>query len=155
MLHNFSLTYREIRLLAEMDFLTGPNESGNMFDAYGDVWRVWGGKKRSVKSWLLLARFIADFFAHRRVRRRLISNATETISVDSRSKLRAYARGLIRFIWLETEICPVGFSQIGLHTLSSALVTWNGLVRSQLIACYTQSRCWLTNCPLSDNKKIY
>lgn len=41
MLHNFSLTYREIRLLAEMDFLTsGPSEPGNMFDAYGDVWRV-------------------------------------------------------------------------------------------------------------------
>jgi len=99
------------------------------------------------------ARFIADFFARRPARGRLISGTAEAISADSKPKPRA----------VRSRINPLDMTRS--RDLSSAdwitrasvcaRVTCNGLVRSRLIACYTS----ITRLPvyesLSQMTKIY
>lgn len=101
-------------------------------------WRMAHIRRKKWSFWLLSAQFIADFFAHRRARGRLINSPAEAISADSKLKLRAYVRGLIRLIWLWNRDLSGGDSIT--HAFVWAHVTCNKLARSWLITCYILSQ---------------
>jgi len=137
-----------------MDFLTSVRAGKYARSLWWRTARIRREKKRGEHAVLAApARFIANFFAHRPARRRLISGTTEAISADSKPKPRA----------VRSRINPLDMTRS--RDLSSAdwitrasvcaRVTCNGLVRNRLIACYTS----ITRLPvyelLSQMTKIY
>lgn len=121
--------------------LRSEREPGNMLDAYGDVRRVQEEKKR-VQSWLLPARFIADFFAHGQAWRRLISSSAEAISVDSKPKLRSQINSL-DMTW-NRDLSEANWitHNTRFHLYSSRAITDSSGV-GWLLATFAV--CWLTS----------
>lgn len=146
----------ETHCIISLDWLIADSTAGRR-NGFPHLWSERAGKyarrlwwrmarirrEKRVKSWLHSARFIADFFAHWRVRRRLISSSAEAISMDSKPKLRSRINSL-DMTW-NRDLSDANW--ITQHAFSSILVTCNHeLVRSWLIACYMFVVCWLKSC---------